>query len=93
MGLRSHDHVTSAKATTGSHSSTGSQRRNQESFSPTVELDIDPHLLVRDIENIRTEDLVHDIHSGLDIIADAARYHVPCAVACSRGIGRMKRAR
>ncbi|WP_041559587.1 hypothetical protein [Afipia carboxidovorans] len=43
-------------------------------------LDVGAHLPVQTIENARTEDLVDPIHSGLDIIADAARCHVPRAV-------------
>lgn len=51
-----------------------------------AKLDVGAHPLVQPIENIRTEDLVDDVHARLDIVADTARCHVP------RAISRLRRA-
>jgi hypothetical protein len=55
-------------------------------------LDVGAHLPVQIIKNTRTEDLVDDVHSGFNIIADAARCHVPGAVNRLRGAQPCQRA-
>jgi hypothetical protein len=48
---------------------------------PMMPLDVRAHLPVQLIEDFRADELIHDVHSRLDIIAKAMRRHVPGAVA------------